>query len=158
MLVAAACVSPGRVEPTPTFPTAIAIPSPEPTPRLTGACSLLLEVDVEEVTRVDVEQVSATPLTCGFANGASTIALTLQRAASWDEFVASFEIAGPVEAVAGLGDRAVFAADTLDGVLIVAAEPELYILSGTGDRATAERLMARILARFAESEDAESLD
>ena len=149
----AGCANPSRVFPTPTFPTPIPIPSPEPTPRLTGACSLLLEADVEAATGLDVEKTSATPLNCAFASGSTTIALTLQRAASWEEFVASFEAAGPVEAVPDLGEQAVFAADTLGGLLMVRASTELFVLSGIATQDTGSRLMDQILARLTEGEE-----
>jgi hypothetical protein len=150
-LLAAACADPRPATPTITFPTEIPVlPSPEPTPRLTGACSLLREDAVEQVTGADVDQVSATPLTCGFAHGATTIALTLQRAGAWEEFLPSFRATGPVQNVSGLGSRAVFASSTLGGVLMVQVGTEVYLLSGAGEIESATELMRTVLARLAE--------
>jgi hypothetical protein len=151
-LLAGACADPRSGTPTITFPTEIPVqPSPEPTPGPTGACSLLREEAVEQVTGMEVQQVSATPLTCGFAYDNNTIVLTLQRGGAWEEFLPSLRASGPVQDVAGLGSRAVFSGATLGGVLMVQVATEVYLLSGTGDVGIATALMQTVLARLAEA-------
>lgn len=153
-LVAAACEPSVNPQPTIIFPTEVPIDVPgTPTPRLTGACSLLTRADIEELLGITASQASATPLSCGYAHDDGTVALTLLGAAVWDSFQESFSSQGTATPVGGLGERALYFAGSLGGLLMVENGAEIYMLSGVGDQDAAVELGRRILQRNQPGQD-----